>query len=250
MEKIGFNIVSFDSETTGGFGNPLIYDFGIAEYNNASDDVSCTNYLIKEVITDEGLMASAYYGSKLPRYIEKICNKMDNVEMRAFNQCLNHLLKKLGYLTGKTTTILIGYNLSFDLRAIEKSYLFANGEELPSQIKEFLHNKSYDLLTTIIDNGLILNREYYDFCINNNYLTDRGNVKTTFEVVHRFFADEPYYIEEHLAIDDARDELKLLLYLLKKYPELELSRPRHSASLGFIRELKNVIKHETIPLKE
>ena len=63
-------------------------------------------------------------------------------------------------------------------------------------------------------NILINTKEYYEYCKANNFITEKGNLKKSAEVVYGYITNNPNYIEEHTALEDSKIEATILQVLL------------------------------------
>ena len=68
------NILILDTETTGDFSCPLIYDFGYIIKDKNFNELVRRNWLIKEIWETEFFMKSAFYYSKKGLYEEMVQN--------------------------------------------------------------------------------------------------------------------------------------------------------------------------------
>ena len=74
------NILVFDTETTGEFGQPLIYDFGYKIISPSGQVLHMKNALVREIFESRFLMDKAYYSQKVKTYQEMVVNHEIDVE--------------------------------------------------------------------------------------------------------------------------------------------------------------------------
>ena len=67
-----------------------------------------------------------------------------------------------------------------------------------------------DIIPIILRTKLLTKR-YVDFCIENNFLTERGYIQTKAETVHRYLTNNPTFEEEHTGLSDVLIESQILL---------------------------------------
>lgn len=65
------------------------------------------------------------------------------------------------------------------------------------------------------------NMSYVEWCIVNGYVTDKGNIQTTAEVIYRYITKKMDFKEEHTALSDTIIETEILIECLKKCREIE-----------------------------
>ena len=53
--------------------------------------------------------------------------------------------------------------------------------------------------------------KFIDFCIENNFLTERGYIQTKAETVHRYLTNNLTFEEEHTGLSDVLIEYQILL---------------------------------------
>lgn len=101
------------------------------------------------------------------------------------------------------------YNCTFDKGALERLF---NEQQF-----EILNNlvTFCDIIPAILHTYL-LSKEYVEFCKDNGFLTEKGNIQTKAEVVYRFLTGNTKYIEEHTSLADVRDEYFILRCAMEK----------------------------------
>lgn len=126
-------------------------------------------------------------------------------------------------LTKYNISEIWAYNAQFDKGAIEDRLL---GLSL-----EMFGVKWYDIMKACVHN-VCCSPKYLDFCIENNFVTEKGNIKSSAESVYAYSTKDRTFIEEHTGLADCRIEYKL--YLLARKTKKKI---RHSN--GDWRTLKN-----------
>lgn len=112
------------------------------------------------------------------------------------------------------------YNVTFDRCAIRNLY----------ENRPMLHNIPWEVEWNDIWSAVTYSRcmcqKYINFCIENNFLTEKGNIKTSAEVVYAYYTKNPTFCEEHTGLADCHIEYKLYLWaksskkkMVKKHPE-------------------------------
>ena len=205
-------ILVLDTETTNGLDSPLVYDVGyiVADYDG--NIYHRDSFVNADIFCDKELMSSAYFVEKIPQYWKEI--KRGERTLTSFRKImwtLRHVMKD--YKIKK----VYAYNCRFDYcslsttqRYLTKSkwrYFFPYGIEF------------HDILA-LSRHVLKKLDEYRDFCIENEYVTERKVNRYTAEVVARYFFDKDF-IEEHTALADCEIEYRILLECLKMDSDFE-----------------------------
>lgn len=106
---------------------------------------------------------------------------------------------------------LFAYNVNFDKGSIRRLI----GEELFQKL-----NLEYcDIISGILSTKL-LTKKYVNFCIDNNYLTDKGNIQTKAEVVYRYLTNSSDFVEEHTGLADVLIEYQILLSAISAHKKI------------------------------
>ena len=66
-----------------------------------------------------------------------------------------------------------------------------------------------------------LTKKYVKFCRENGFITEKGNCKTSAEVVYRYLFDEVGFEEEHTGLSDTKIEYKILLTAKKTKKKID-----------------------------
>lgn len=101
------------------------------------------------------------------------------------------------------------YNCSFDSSALRRLF----GEEKYSILCEMV--SFCDIIPAILHTHL-LTKKYVNFCKKNDFLTEKGNVRTKAEIVYKYLFGKMDFEEEHTGLADARIETEILLLAMNK----------------------------------
>lgn len=132
-----------------------------------------------------------------------------------YNQKFVHTTPKHFYVTLFNDVIdykiseIWAYNATFDknaLKRLDETFYY-------SLTKQF-NVKFFDIIPAILHTRL-LTKKYVNYCIKNNYLTEKKNVRYTAEIVYRYLSGDKNFNEMHQGLDDVLIEYKILLYALK-----------------------------------
>lgn len=198
MEKI----IILDVESTNSLEDALVYDIGfiVADYNG--NIYSKHSFVVADVFCDKELMASAYFAEKIPTYWKEI--KSGKRTLTSFNNIkwtLRHIMRE------NNITKVYAYNCRFDYMALATTQRYLT----KSKWRFFFpYATEYCDILAYAREILKTDKNYRQFCIDNNYLTAKNANRYTAEIVARYFFDKDF-VEEHTGIEDCKIEYKILL---------------------------------------
>ena len=207
MIKKQSNVLVLDTETTGDFSCPLIYDFGYIIKDKNFNEIVRRNWLVKEIWETEFFMKSAFYYSKKGMYEEMVKN--GEVEVLPLEEIISIWVKDMQKYKVKTVS---AYNLAFDDRAITKTIKVCASKML-DKVQKTLESRNLLCIWNLACDSFMQSQEYKDFCNANEYTTECGNYKTSAEIAKRFIINSTDYIESHTALNDCVDEFEILQYI-------------------------------------
>ena len=199
MKKNVYAII--DTETANSIFSPLVYDVSVIIFDKQDNEYFRKNWLISEVWQNSELMKSAYYAWKMPLY--------ENFETETVNmfQFICEFIELIGEYN---VTHLIAYNLPFDIRALNNTSKKYNQCEF---IGENLENLDvWSMACELICNT----NKYKDFCEKNNYKSEKGNYKTSAEIVYRYITNNQDFDESHTSLKDCEIEKEIFMKCLKQ----------------------------------
>jgi len=216
------NVLLIDVETIN------LYDKTVFDFSYIIADIETKE--IKEegayVIT-EGFekIDEAYYSQNKQDYLDMLeSGEYKEISMVELRVMFNILVKR------KDIKFLSAFNLKFDVAALGYSF-----------VKYAEANKAMDYeglskFITILDVGIVAtlaantSGEYVKFCLENNFTTEKGNIKTTAEVFYRYLLDDPTHMEKHMGKQDCIEEFEILS---ECYPMLSDSDKEKAEKLSF-----------------
>lgn len=193
--------------------NMLAYDIGWVVTDKHGNVYEKRSYVIADIFLDEKeLMKSAYYANKIPQYWEDIkagTRKLAtfyNIRQQFIADCENYNIQQI-----------FAHNMRFDYGALNNTqrwltkskyrYFFPYGIEVCDTLK-----LARQLIATM--------PTYQRFCEQNGYLTSRGQVRLTAEILYRFISGVDDFEEEHKGLDDCMIEKEILAYCYRKHKSM------------------------------
>lgn len=107
---------------------------------------------------------------------------------------------------------LFAYNITFDKNCLK--YIFGECFCELEKLIEFC-----DIIPLILYSKL-LTEDYCKWCIENNFVTNKGNIQTKAETVYKYLTKDLTFKEEHTGLADVYIEYKILLMALENHCEI------------------------------
>lgn len=190
--------IMLDTETANSIDDPLCYDIGFAVIDEDGVVYEEHSYVVAEIFMDKELMSSAYFANKIPQYMEQLENGTRRMAR------LNTIRKVLADTMRKyDTNIVVAHNARFDYKSTAKTQRYLTG----SKYRYFLPygTEVWDTLKMARE-VLKTDKDYENFCYENNYLTKRGCRRYTAEILYRFFTNDIDFVESHTGLEDVMIE--------------------------------------------
>ena len=202
-----------DKETGDETGCPFSYDIGYIIADKYGHIYEKHSFIIRDIfVYERDLMKTAYYGWKIPQYVENLRNGKS--EMVDFSFARYTILKDMKKYNVKD---VYAYNANFDkgglditLRYITKSkyrYFFPYG----TNIKCIWHMACQVLFTQ---------KTYQKMALENKWFSPSGNYKTNAEIAYSYIICQKDFQEEHKGLDDVMIEYQILLKCFRHHKKM------------------------------
>jgi DNA polymerase III epsilon subunit-like protein len=184
----------FDTETIG-VDKKWIYDLGMVIIAKTGKPLYEKRWIIKEVMNIPNITEIAFYGDKIKTFYQ-------NMEMVTFAKAREDFRDIMKYFEVNTIT---AYNLQFDMGAIMQTLEFTEiGEKFLNSPVDY-----FDLWNASC-NSIFQQKQFKSIAQKQEWLTDKGNYRTSAEIAYRFITKNYNFIESHTALEDASIEAKIL----------------------------------------
>lgn len=218
-----------DIETYGDIESALPYDISIYIVDN-DKIIKKFCILYRKCFTSKEYQNKCYYKDKLPLYLyqQGLIENKDieftyHIEQKTMCEKVNEIIDTYNI------SLIIGYNISFDYRAINRLYDIVNDEvrsikanyklfgisykDIPKTISNKFKKVNYfDLwygITELFKQNQMLYLQYVIFCLENDFMTESyKNISTNEDTMYKFFEDF-LHSEYHIGFKDIEDEIKL-----------------------------------------
>lgn len=191
----------------------LMYDCGWSVVDTKGNVYLERSFINRDIfVYERELMRSAYYGWKIPRYVEDLRNgeriMANTYEIR--QQMLADM--ELYHITE-----VVAHNARFDLNALntiqrwttksQYRYWFPYGTEVWDTMKmarDVIHKMP----------------TYRRFCEEYGFLTANGRLSTTAENLYRFITKNPDFVESHTGLEDVQIEREIMFYCFRQHKKM------------------------------
>ena len=188
----------------------LVYDFGFAVCDKQGRVYEKHSFIIKEIFFGmKDLMKTSYYADKLPQYYEEIRNgKRKVVSLYEARKILADVMKKYN------TNIFVAHNARFDDNALKVTERYTT----KSKYRYFLPfgTEVWDTMKMASDT-ICKQKTYKKFCEENGYLTKKGQVRKTAEILYRYITKNNDFTESHTGLEDVMIEKEILAHCFRQH---------------------------------
>lgn len=168
------------------------------------------NALVSETWRDAERMSRAFFANNLPFYeLALEVGRIKERPLRVVRRSINARLAKFGVRD------VWAYNVSFDKTVLNKSA----EEDSNGYVEGFLanpHSCWLDIMSAASRTALAT-PEYLAWATSQGRVCKDGRPRATAQDAYRYLTEDRLYTERHTALNDARDELKILAALVKNY---------------------------------
>ena len=190
----------FDVETIG-IDKKWVYDIGMVIITKTGRQLLMQRWRIKEILEIPGIEKIAYYGEKIPTFY----SGLPVVTFAQAKKEFNKILEKM------EVTTITAYNLQFDISAIKQTLQQTNsGRNFLEKPYEY-----FDLWNASCD-SFFQQKRFKRIAIEQNWLTEKGNIRTGAEIAYRYITGNYQFMEKHTALEDAEIEARILQEVLRQ----------------------------------
>ena len=203
-----------DVETANSTDDALVYDLGYAVCDKKGNIYEADSFVVSDIFYKEAeLMQSAYYAKKIPMYIEGIKSRAFNVvtfyEARA---------KLLEAMRRYNVEAVCAYNANFDYTALNTTQRWLT----KSKYRFFLpHGTKVYCIWHMACQLICTQKAYIKFCLENDFVSPSGNIKTNAETVYAYMTGDICYEENHTGLEDVLIETKILAKCFAQHKKVE-----------------------------
>ena len=192
-----------DVETANSTDDPLVYDLGFAVCDRKGNIYEAESYVVSDIFYKETeLMQSAYYHEKLPKYYEGIKEKAFKViNFYTAKKRITDLIEKYNIKA------VCAYNASFDTKALNTTQRYLTN----SKYRYFLpYGTEVYCIWHMACQVICTQKRYIKFCLDNGFVSESGNIKTSAETVFAYMTKNEKYEECHTGLQDVLIETQIM----------------------------------------
>ena len=224
--------IVLDTETTDKVGrktdqpepyNSLVYDLGFVVVDGDTHEIiEEYSFIVAETILQSRLMRSSYYADKLPAYIAggtlDTTGKWQVISFLQAWQSVRDACKRYDIRD------IWAYNCAFDETALNATIRTYSNHFRPFFAPYGVRFRDiWDYASCITGT-----RPYVEWAYSHGRTTASGNPSTSAESVYAYITQNPMYIEQHTALEDARIEAAILAACKRRK-----KKTRHSRGQGW-----------------
>lgn len=218
IDKRKHYVLVFDTETTNtiqeekqlDMSNVLFYDCGWQVVDIHGTVYAQASYINRDIFCHERiLMQSAYYASKIPRYIAEVqAGLRIMADQKDIRKAMIADMEKYGI------TEVVAHNARFDITALNGTQRYVT----QSKWRYWFPYGTEVWDTMRMANDVICKMPtYIQFCKDNNFLTPTGKPRKTAEVLYRYITGDLTFKESHTGLEDVQIETAILAYCYRQH---------------------------------
>ena len=192
-----------DVETANSTNDPLVYDLGFVVCDRKGNIYEAESYVVSDIFYKETeLMQTAYYHETLPKYYEGIKEKAFKViNFYTAKKRIADLIEKYNIKA------VCAYNASFDTKALNTTQRYLTN----SKYRYFLpYGTEVYCIWHMACQVICTQKRYIKFCLDNGFVSESGNIKTSAEAVFAYMTKNEKYEECHTGLQDVLIETQIM----------------------------------------
>lgn len=185
--------------TTNAKGN-IVYNVGFCIVDGTKI-LETMDIVIAEVFYSD-MMKAAYYYDKRESYLEAIAS--GDVIVLPVIEAWKLINAKIKQYKIKS---LYAFNAGFDKNALDSTVRYYSNNFVTDF---FPSNMTIKCLWSASGSTICATKKYVRFCLDNGFISEKGNPRTSAEIVYRYLTQNIDFVEEHTALADALIEFAIL----------------------------------------
>ncbi len=202
-----------DTETCNTLEQPFCYDIGYAITDRTGRIYLERSFVVAEMFLDnKDLMESCYFAEKVPQYWEDIKNgkrvlkSIYNIRKQIKQDMRDFKIQDVG-----------AYNMGFDKRALNNTIRYCS----KSLIRWFFpFGTQYFCIWNMACQVLMTKVKYIKFAIQNDFISDSGNLETSAESCYKWLTNSIDFVESHTGLEDVRIEIAIMAECYRQHKKM------------------------------
>lgn len=224
MEKIDRRrkyVLVLDIETANIAEDALAYDVGFAVADKKGNIYETHSYMVAEMFLDnynKPLMNTAYYAEKIPQYWEDYkMGKRKLASILTIRRIVQQVMKKY------CITDVFAYNANFDKSGLDRTVRYLT----KSNVRFFFPcGTEIHCIWNMATQVICQQKTYFEKAIAHNWISEKGNLQTSAEVVFAYISGNPDFQEEHTGLEDVTIETKIMAKCFAQHKKMKTNIDR------------------------
>ena len=208
MEKINKRkkyILVLDIETANMTEDAIAYDVGFAVADKKGNIYETHSFMVAEMFLDKEnkeMMDTAYYARKLPKYWEDYrAGRRELASITTIKKVLKQVMAKY------SISDVFAYNANFDKTGLDRTLRYLT----KSSMRWFFpYGSKIHCIWHMATQVICSQKTYFKKAIVNNWVSKKGNLQTSAELVFSYITNNPAFKEEHTGLEDVVIETQIL----------------------------------------
>lgn len=202
-----------DVEGAGLIDCAFVYDVGGAIVDKKGNIYDSFSYIVSDIYDEPNeMIKTAYYANKLPLYYEKIIK--GEIKIASLYDIREHI-KSL--ISQYKVDEVMAYNAKYDRDALNNTQRWTT----KSKYRYFLpYGIKVSCIWHMACQVICTQKSYRKFAIENGFVSEKGNIQTSAEVVYSYMIDEKF-VEEHTGYEDVKIEVAIMARCFRQHKKMK-----------------------------
>jgi len=200
-----------DTETCGDY----VFDIGYRVIDRKNNCVACASYVVKEFIDNPAMLDmfnDRFTRDKIGKYYFDLWAGNGGFVVKSFAD----IRSQINALVKVYNCTICAYNIAFDINHLDKTAHMFN-------LDGFFAGDVTTLDIWHAAMSVLGTNTYIKFCIDNDFITNVGNIKTGAEIMYRYITNNVSFDEAHTAHEDCIIECEILCKCFSRKKHFETS---------------------------
>lgn len=190
-----------------------VYDIGFTVIDKKANIYEMYSFVVTDIFSDKNDMATAYYFDKIPLYLTSIHNGTHTpATFSAIHEKIMDVMKRYNI------SIVCAYNIAYDIGALNTTMKYLSNGLVT---KFFPDNVELWCIYTMSCQVLCSQKSYIKQAIHNNWITEKGNMRTGAEFVYRYISGDNSFEEKHTGLEDVLIEISIFDRCIRQHKHME-----------------------------
>lgn len=202
-----------DVEGAGTIANALTYDVGGAVIDREGKIYETFSFVVREIFFEKEIMNTAYYGWKLPTKYLPFLNNEKRFSVKNFNNT-KFFIRDL--ITKYSIKKVFAYNARYDRNALNNTSRFIT----PDYKWFFPYGMEFCCIWNMACQVICTQKKYKKFIDKHGLRSEKGNMRTSAEIVYAYMTNNVDFTEEHTGFEDVQIEIQILVKCFRQHKKM------------------------------